>query len=145
MRELTSGEAYKLSECLKALAEHHNSMSVYFKGKYPKKPYSDTLTSFEADIKSGTSRIAVVENDEKILGFCKADITGSEGKIDYLIVLKEARGSGHGKALIDWAMSVFRESGVSHIEVKVADGNDAINFYENQGFKPNAHILRIDM
>ncbi len=145
MRELTSGEAYKLSECLKALAEHHNTMSVYFKGQYPKKPYSDTLVSFEADIKSGISRIAVVENDEKILGFCKVDITGSEGKIDYLIVLEEARGSGHGKALIDWAMGVFRDSGADKIEVKVADGNDAINFYEKQGFRPNAHILRMNI
>ncbi|MBQ3842039.1 MAG: GNAT family N-acetyltransferase [Ruminiclostridium sp.] len=145
MRELASGEVYMLEECLRELAEHHNSVSVYFRGQYPKKPFGDTLASFEKDIAGGRSRICVIENDGRISGFCKTDITGASGAIDYLIVLRECRGSGYGNMLMEWAMDVFAQSGVRTIEVKVADGNNAIDFYEKYGFKPNAHILRMDI
>lgn len=145
MREITINEVYKLEECLKALAEHHNEMSTYFKGQYPKKPFKETLASFEKDLASGKSRIAVIENEEKILGFCKIDLEGTSGKIDYLIVLGEARGKGYGNALIEWALDVFGKNGITKIEVKVAEGNNALSFYEKYGFKPNARILMMDM
>ena len=91
MRELAFSEVYKLEE----LAEHHNKVSRLFKGMYPKNPYSKTLKRFEEDIKAGKSTIRVVEDGEKILGFCKIDINGAYGHLDYLIVLKESRGKGY--------------------------------------------------
>ena len=145
MREITCSEVYKLEECLKALAEHHNEVSTLFKGYYPKKPFSETLASFEKDLKSGSSRIAVIENEEKILGFCKTDINGKDGKIDYLIVLKETRGCGYGNTLMNWAMDVFRQSGVERIELRVVVGNNAVDFYEKYGFRINSHIMRLDI
>ena len=145
MRELAFDEVYKLKECLIALAEHHNERSTYFKGQYPKKPFNETLASFENDLKSGKSRIAVIENEEKILGFCKIDLEGTAGIVDYLIVLKEARGKGFGNVLIEWALDVFRNNGVTKLEVKVAEGNNALSFYEKYGFKPNARILMMDI
>jgi hypothetical protein len=36
-----------------------------------------------------------------------------------------------------------KQRGVDQIEIKVADGNNAIKFYEKYGFKMNAHILRM--
>jgi len=39
----------------------------------------------------------------------------------------------------------FRQCGVEQIEVKVADGNNAIRFCEKYGFRMNAHILRTDL
>lgn len=36
MKELGSLEVYRLEECLKALAEHHNHTSANFKGHFPK-------------------------------------------------------------------------------------------------------------
>ena len=110
MRELNGGEVYRQEECLRELAAHHNEVSVNFRGHYPKKPFRETLESFEEDVNSGKSRIAVIEDGDKVQGFCKVDISGAEGKIDYLIVLKEYRGKGYGNALMDWAMEVFRES-----------------------------------
>ena len=144
MRELNGREVYRLEECLRELAAHHNEVSVNFSGHYPKKPFRETLESFEEDVKNGKSRIAVIEDGDKVQGFCKADVSGAEGKIDYLIVLKEYRGKGYGNVLMDLAMELFRESRVSRIEVKVADGNDAAGFYERYGFRINAHILRIE-
>lgn len=82
-----------------------------------------------------------MEDNGSVVGFCKIDICGNVGKPDYLVVLKEYRGKGYGKALMDWAMSYFDRNGVHHIEVKVVDGNEAIYLYEKYGFKMNAHIL----
>ena len=142
MRELLCSEIHMLETCLRELAEHHNMVSVNFAGAYPKKPYQETLQSFETEVKSGKSRIAVIDYENSIVGFCKADIYQGQGKIDYLIVLKEYRGKGYGDMLMNWAMSLFKQCGVEQIEVKVADGNDAIRFYEKYGFRMNAHILR---
>ncbi|WP_051204625.1 GNAT family N-acetyltransferase [Butyrivibrio sp. VCD2006] len=143
MKELPCSEIYKLEGCLKALADHHNMVSVNFPGTYPKRPYSETLQSFETDVKSGKSKIMVIESENEILGFCKIDVCEGQGKIDYLIVLKEFRGKGYGDMLMNWAMDQFKQRGVDQIEIKVADGNNAIKFYEKYGFKMNAHILRM--
>ena len=85
---------------------------------------------------------AVIEENGEITGFCKVDLHGDgTGKLDYLVVLPQCCGRGYGKALMDWAMAVFSESGVRKIEVKVVDGNDAIHLYEKYGFRMNAHLL----
>ena len=142
MRELSSREVYRLEECLRELADHHNQVSVNFSGCFPKKPFQETLAAFENDVGSGKSRIAVIESGEKILGFCKVNIVGEEGTIDCLVVLREHRGNGYGETLLSWALDALQASGVSRIEVKVVDGNDAIRFYEKHGFRTVSHILR---
>ncbi len=143
MRELSGREVYRLEECLKELAEHHNEVSVNFRGSFPKKPFRETLAAFEKEVCNGESRIAVIENEGAILGFCKIKTNGREGTIDYLVVLKKYRGNGYGEALLSWALDALRADGVSRIEVRVADGNDAIRFYEKHGFRLASHILRM--
>lgn len=143
MREIRSDEVYKLKECLIALAAHHNKVSVNFKGCYPKVPVEDTLERFAIELDKGKAYIAVIENDEKTAGFCKINIEGNAGVLEYLVVLEEFRGMGHGAELIKWALNRFSCSGVHDIDVKVADGNEAVSLYEKYGFKMNAHILRL--
>lgn len=139
--EIDKTEVDKLSECISALSEYHNKVSVNFKGYYPKRAYSDTLESFSENLESGMSRIAVIESTEKVIGFCKIDILQSTGKLDYLMVLQEHRGNGYGKMLMNWAMGQFRESNISDIEVRVVDGNETIHFYEKYGFKMKSYVL----
>lgn len=141
MREITTDEVPKLSNCLRALAEYHNEVSTCFKGDYPSRPYESTLKLFEKALAEKTSHIAVVEDDNSIVGFCKIDIYDENGKLDYLVVKKEYRGKGYGKILMDWAMQLFTRYGIHYIEVKVIDGNEAIHLYEKYGFRINAHIL----
>lgn len=145
MRELTAGEVRILEECLEALAAHHNRVSVNFRGQFPKRPYGETLEMFRQDVENGKSRIAVAEEGDRVLGFCKVDAAGAEGAVDYLIVLPEARGKGFGDRLFGWALDALRQSGVSRVEVRVVDGNDAIRFYEKYGFRTCSHILRMEL
>ena len=143
MREIRSDEVYKLKECLIALAAHHNKVSVNFKGCYPKTPVEDTIGRFALDLNKEKAHIAVVENGEKVTGFCKIDLDNSVGVLEYLVVLEECRGMGYGAELIEWALNKFSCFGVHNIDVKVADGNEAVSLYEKYGFKMNAHILRL--
>lgn len=165
VREIERNEVGRLYSLVATLSDHHNQVSVNFKGSYPSRPYEETLKVFEDSLSAGKSRIAVVEmcEDEsnggnagaagsenvsrgggapgKIAGFCKVDLDGGKGKLDYLVVAPECRGRGYGAMLMDWAMAQFRENHVYQVEVKVVDGNDAIHLYEKYGFKMNAHLL----
>lgn len=141
MREIGANEVVRLHGCLEALAAHHNRVSVHFKGAYPSQPYEAKLSGFADALERGSSRIAVVEEQGAVTGFCKVDLDGARGKLDYLIVLPDFRGRGYGRTLMDWAMAAFAEAGVHHVEVKVVDGNDTIHLYESYGFAMNAHIL----
>ncbi len=145
MREIKPDEIRKLKECLTALAAHHNKVSVNFKGCYPKKPVEDTLEHFVLDLNEEKAHIAVIEKDEKVVGFCKINIENNVGVLEYLVVLEDFRGMGYGAELIEWALNRFSCLGVHDIDVKVADGNEAISLYEKYGFKMNAHILRLSI
>lgn len=141
MREISASEVYRLEECLQALAEHHNEVSANLKGSYPSRPYEVTLQLFQEALEGQNSHIAVAEEGGHIVGFCKVDIHGTSGKLDYLVVLKEYRGKGYGKSLMDWAMNAFDRYGAHHVEVKVIAGNETIHLYEKYGFQMAAHIL----
>lgn len=142
IREIDQSEVCRLLPCIVELSEYHNRVSVNFKGFYPSRPYEETLKAFSESMINGTSRIAAAEDQDKIIGFCKVDISGNVGKLDYLIVSEEYRSLGYGKELMDWAMNTFRDSGIRHIEVKVIDGNDAVHLYEKYGFRMRAHLLQ---
>lgn len=142
MREITADEIPRLRACLAALAAHHNRVSVHFAGHYPNRPFEETLDRFEQMLASGASRIAVIEENGGIIAFCKIDCIDAHGKLDYLIVLPQARRRGYGRALMDWAMETLFRMGARETEVKVVDGNDrALHLYEAYGFRMNAHIL----
>lgn len=143
MREIRQSEIAKLSACLAALADHHNAISVNFKGCYPARPIADTLASFAAQLADGTSKIVVIENAETVIGFCKLDMHNGIGNLDYLVVLPDYRGCGYGRMLMDWAMAQFRIHHIERIEVRVVDGNPAVHFYEKYGFAMKSHILDI--
>ena len=144
IREINSEETGKLYECLEALAEHHNKVSVHFKGCYPKTPSRQRIKQFENELKEGKSRIAVVENDSNILGFCKIGTDGKTGILEYLVILDQERGKGYGAVLMDWAMNTFRKLKVNEIDVKVVYGNEAIHLYEKYGFRERSVIMTLD-
>ena len=143
MREIKADEAYKVYDCLESMAEHHNKVSTYFKGHYPTMSSKEIIRDFERKLEEGKAFISVVENKDKVVGFCKISVNGSEGVIDYLAVLEEERGRGYGTALIDWAFKKFAELNITGIELKVVYGNDVINLYKKYGFKEKSIIMRV--
>ena len=43
IRTIEANEVCKLTDCLAALAEHHNAVSLHFGGAYPSRPYEQTI------------------------------------------------------------------------------------------------------
>ena len=144
MREINPNETDKLYECLEALAEHHNQVSVYFKGHYPQTPSEQKIRQFESELEEGRAHIAVAENDGKAIGFCKINTDARPGVLEYLVVLDRERGKGYGAAFMDWALNTFRELGINDIDVKVVYDNEAIRFYEKYGFRTRSVILTLN-
>ena len=144
IREIHSAEAGKLYECLEALAEHHNKVSIHFKGRYPRTTTKEKMKQFETELEEGKSRIAVVENNSHIIGFCKIGTDGNTGILEYLVVLDSERGKGYGTELMDWAMNTFRKLEVNEINVKVVYGNEAVHLYEKYGFKESSIIMTLE-
>ena len=144
MREINPNETDKLYECLEALAEHHNQVSVYFKGHYPQTPSEQKIRQFESELEEGRARIAVAENDGKVIGFCKINTDARPGVLEYLVVLDRERGKGYGAAFMDWALNTFQTFGINDIDVKVVYDNEAIRFYEKYGFRARSVILTLN-
>ena len=142
MREIKADEAHKLYECLESMGEHHNKVSVYFKGHYPTITSKQLIEDFIRELNEGKGYIAVAEEDGNIAGFCEITTEGKEGVLDYLAVLEDRRGKGYGKNLIEWSFEKFRELGVENIEVKVVYGNGVIELYKKYGFREKSIILR---
>ena len=144
MREINPKDTGKLFDCLEALAEHHNKVSVNFKRRYPQTPSEQKIKQFESELEEGRSRIAVVESGSKVIGFCKISANADTGVLEYLAVLDRERGKGYGAALMDWALNTFRELGIKNIDVKVVYGNEAIHFYKKYGFRERSVILTLN-
>jgi GNAT superfamily N-acetyltransferase len=143
MREINPNETEKLYDCLEALAKHHNQVSAFFKGDYPQIPSEQKIVQFGKELAEGRSRIAVIENEHKVIGFCKINTDGSRGIVEYLVVLDQERGKGYGAAFMDWALNAFRKLGINEIDVKAVYGNEAIRFYEKYGFRERSVILTL--
>ncbi len=145
MREISSKETGRLLECLEALAEHHNQVSTHFKGRYPQTPSEQKIIQFESELEEGRSRSAVIENEKKVIGFCKINTDADTGVLEYLVVLDRERGKGYGAALMEWALNTFRALGIKEIDVKVVCGNDAVRLYEKYDFRARSVILTLDL
>ena len=143
LKIIHENEVGLLLPCLEELAQHHNIVSTNFKGHYPRIPYEEVLRDFEQHVKAGKSRIAVVQEENNIIGFCKCDIEDNKkhGKLDYLAVLKSYRGNGYGGMLMNWAMDFFRRNEIEKIELRVVEGNETIHLYEKYGFKIASHVM----
>ena len=75
---------------------------IYFKKTcsfnvaYPLNPYENTLESCKNALRKKESYIAVTEIEDRIIGFCKVDIKGEIGILDYLVVKEKFRGKVFG-------------------------------------------------
>lgn len=88
----------------------------------------------EVDGRDGMARHLLALLDGAPLGTARLLTEGAVGKIGRVCVLKEARGTGIGVALIQAAVEVFRAvPGVD--KVKLGAQTHALGFYEALGFQ----------
>ena len=144
IKELIHTEIGSIIHVLKTLAEHHNRTSVYFKGNYPSKPFEQIINEISQKIKDGFSKVDVVMENHKIIGFSQYTIQDNIGELEYLVILPEYRNCGYGKMIMDKVIEYFKTHQVKRIDIRIVYGNDdAKGFYEKYGFKISSQIMSI--
>jgi len=138
LREIKQDEFELIRPLIEALNKHHNNVSVNFKGLYPLHPVDEKIATFKKAFIEGKSKIALIIDDNKMVGLIKIDL---DGVLDYLIVLEEYRHKGYGDELMKWALDEFAKLNITSIELHVVYGNDTVNFYEKYGFKKQSYIM----
>lgn len=89
---------------------------------------------------------AVRDEVGKVIGFCWCVLydpgTGLEGEVAEVYVDAAHRGRGIGEALVDRAVRIFRERGVTLAYVWTRPDNEAaVRLYRSAGFEPNRQVV----
>lgn len=96
---------------------------------------------------SGERCILVAEREGKILGMCSAQVListaegGPAAMVEDMVVFREYRGTGTGKALLDAIVSWAEASGITRLQLLADKDNEtALAFYEHIGWRPTGLI-----
>jgi predicted GNAT family N-acyltransferase len=87
----------------------------------------------------------VAQSGGRILGAGRLTFVRDEGQIAWLAVMKDARGTGAGKAIMNHLMEIAREHPVQYITLNAQ--THALGFYEQYGFEPigrRFHMAQIE-
>jgi ribosomal protein S18 acetylase RimI-like enzyme len=95
---------------------------------------------------AGENVILAVRDGDALAGFCWCVFfdpgTGLEGEIAELFVAAEHRGLGIARALLDRAVGLFRQRGVTLGYVWTrADNEAAVSLYRSAGFDDNPQLV----
>lgn len=88
----------------------------------------------------GCRDVLISEKDGKIVGFCAFGVSGGEGEIAGLYILRSAQNEGRGTALLKAAGEELKKRGVSRVRLRVAEADRrAMNFCRGRGFMLSSH------
>jgi ribosomal protein S18 acetylase RimI-like enzyme len=121
--------------------------------------YPDHPQLSRRDLESGLTRVpsgftgenvvfAVRDQAGGLAGFCWCVIfdpgSGLEGEVAEVYVAGEQRGRGVGEALINRAVELFKEKGVTLGYVWTRSENEAaVNLYQKAGFNPSSQLVLV--
>jgi len=142
-RIISLEQIWMLREPLEKLHQHHNSVSRYFPGSYPRITFEERVEEYKRNAEWGEYRIELLKEveAENIIGYCIAYSRKISGKIEVLFVDEEHRGKGIGEKLVRNSMKWFESKGIEELELTVVYGNEAASFYQKLGFYPRSIIM----
>ncbi len=96
-----------------------------------------TAAGIRETIQYETARAFVAEDQDRIVGYVMARISGEEGEILDLAVRPELRRRGIGRRLLLAVWNALGNEGVRELYLEVRESNRAaIELYRGQGFRP---------
>lgn len=107
----------------------------------------------KAELSDSNSAFYFASIDNKVIGYLKLNISGSQTElkdekaleIERIYVLKEFYGEGIGQMLCDYACKIAKETQMDYVWLGVWEENPrAIRFYEKNGFvKFGTHVFKL--
>ncbi len=106
----------------------------------------DHLTTVPTSFRGENVIFAVRDDEGEVVGFCWIVLfdpgTGLEGEVAEVCVAAENRGHGIGEVLMEQAVRLFRERGVTLGYVWTrADNEAAVRLYRSSGFEPTRQLV----
>ncbi len=106
----------------------------------------DQLDTVPAAFRGENVIFAVRDDDGRVIGFCWIVLfdpgTGLEGEVAEVSVAEEHRGKGVGEVLMQQAVKLFRERGVTLGYVWTRpDNHAAVRLYKSAGFEPSQQLV----
>jgi ribosomal protein S18 acetylase RimI-like enzyme len=106
----------------------------------------DHLTTVPTTFRGENVVFAVRDDGGEVIGFCWIVLfdpgTGLEGEVAEVCVAAEHRGHGIGEVLMDQAVRLFRERGVTLGYVWTRPDNEAaVRLYRSSGFEPSRQLV----
>ena len=145
MERLADGE-YDVIKPL--LVELHMGEQVHYSDhpQLSRTQIEDHLATVQSSFRGENVVFAVRDEIDEVIGFCWIVLfdpgTGLEGEVAEVYVSPEHRGRGIGEMLINQAVRLFRERGVTLGYVWTRPDNDAaVRLYRSAGFEPNRQVV----
>jgi ribosomal protein S18 acetylase RimI-like enzyme len=106
----------------------------------------DHLTTVPTSFRGENVVFAVRDDGGEVIGFCWIVLfdpgTGLEGEVAEVSVAAEHRGHGIGEVLMEQAVRLFRERGVTLGYVWTRPDNEAaVRLYRSSGFEPSRQLV----
>lgn len=144
-RDIKFNEISIIKELWERNRKYHENISENFGSLYSNLIFEDRINSFSS-FDENHIKITIAENkdDGKLLGYCISTFEGSRGEPQTLHVLKDARGNGIGRKLMEDHLKWLKVNGCSEITITVSYENyNTIEFYKSLGFSPNTIEMRM--
>lgn len=97
-------------------------------------PWSEQ--AFLDTINSKNARVYCLFTEDMFIGYAGVSFCMDEGEITNVAIVKEQRGKGYGKKLMEGTIEAEKLRGVTKLFLEVRESNDnAIRLYKSVGFK----------
>ncbi len=134
---------YKIKDLWEQLNEIHLRDSHFFKDHYETFTFENRCRKFE-DIPEDHIRIEIIEDRDRVIGYCISTMEKGIGEIDSLFIEKEYRKSGYGSKLVENSVSWLKTGGCERIVVPIAEGHESVfGFYQKFRFYPRMTYLQM--
>ncbi len=140
------GDVDRLQPLWRALREHHVTLPAMPPVRSPEDSWEFRKGQYLDWLSRDGHFLLVAERGGELIGYAVMslgegaatwDLGERTAEIETLSVLESERGNGVGAALTQAAAGVANQAGANTVLVGVAHSNeDAIRFYEREGFKP---------
>ncbi len=141
------GDVERIAPLWRALRDHHATLPAMTSVRSFEDSWSIRRARYEEWLAGGDHTLLLAERDGEAVGYAMVsvseggpatwDVGDRSAEVETLSVAEPERGTGVGRALMDAAADVARESGAGTMFVGVAHTNDgALRFYEREGYRP---------
>jgi len=146
VRRGSRSDVDRLERLWLALRAHHATLPAMPPVRTPEASWDFRRGQYLEWLGGGGHTLLLAERDDEVIGYALVsvgagaatwDIGDRVAEIETLSVLEGERGKGVGRALTEAAAEVAKDAGAGSVAVGVAHTNEnAIRFYEREGFKP---------